>query len=57
MSNNFFIVPPNCPKCGKQMKFKPRVIFCGFHKFLDVTDLICECGFKIENVFDLKCTP
>jgi len=56
MSNNFLIVPPNCPKCGKQMRVRSRVITCGFHVFLGVTDLVCECGHTIENVFDLKCT-
>jgi C4-type Zn-finger protein len=55
MSSNFLIVPPKCPKCGKQMTFKPRIITCGFHKFLGVTDLICKCGYKSENIFNMQC--
>ena len=45
---------PNCSKCNREMELKPRTIKCET-EFLGVTDLVCVCGHKIENVFNLKC--
>ena len=51
----FIMTLPDCPKCDAEMKMKGRIITCEFHDFIGVTDLVCACGHKEENIFNIKC--